>query len=109
MHRVPANPVVNINATDVSFGWLETDIQVGKFWKTQQKPKAPKTWELSQHHQKQGQHLQPPHIEQDLHFIVLSQDYHGTQGLPEGQHPHQFPEGSSGKCYIHRERKREER
>lgn len=54
MHRVPANPVVNINATDVSFGWLETDIQVGKFWKTQQKPKAPKTWELSQHHQKQG-------------------------------------------------------
>lgn len=54
MHRVPENPVVNINARDVSFGWLEADIQVCKFWKTWWKQKALKTWELSQHHHKQG-------------------------------------------------------
>lgn len=34
MPRVPENPVVNTNTTDVSFGWLETDTQVCKFWKT---------------------------------------------------------------------------
>lgn len=54
MHREPENPVVNISATDEYFGWLETDAQVCTFWKTWQKQKAPKTWELSQHHHNQG-------------------------------------------------------